>query len=188
MGEPTPPQTSKPGSSPALGAILVGLLKEIVDTLMPAFVVALLINLFLAQGTSVHGQSMEPNLHTDQRLIVEKVSYRLHAPRRGDIVVIDIDRYDIPLIKRVIGLLGETVGIRDNQVYINGELLQEDYLTDVRQRNHGPIEVAPDHVFVMGDNRSASNDSRYFGPVPIARVLGRAWFSYWPLDELHVIQ
>ena len=61
-------------------------------------------------------------------------------------------------------------------------------LADVRQRNHGPVTVAPEHIFVMGDNRGASNDSRYFGPVPVGRVLGRAWLSYWPLNELHVIQ
>jgi len=148
----------------------------------------LLINLFFAQGTSVYGQSMEPNLHTDQRLIVEKVSYRLHPPRRGDIVIVDVKGYEIPLIKRVIGLPGETIEIRDNRVYIDGLPLQEGYLSDVRQRNYGPTEVASGHVFVMGDNRGASNDSRYFGPVPISQVLGRAWLSYWPLNEFHLVQ
>jgi signal peptidase I len=155
---------------------------------LPAFVIAVLINLFLAQGTYVHGQSMEPNLHTDQRLIIEKLSYRLHWPRRGDIVVIRLDEYEIPLIKRVVGLPGETVEIRDNRVYIDGRVLAEAYLTEVSQRNYGPVPVPLDHVFVLGDNRKTSSDSRAFGPVPCERILGRAWLSYWPLDEIGLFE
>jgi signal peptidase I len=180
-----PPDGGAP--RPSLGRVLLELLQDVVETILPAFIIALLINLFLAQGTTVYGQSMEPNLHTDQRLIVEKVSYKLHSPRRGDIVVIDIEGFDIPLIKRVIGLPGETIEIRDNQVFINGQQLTESYLVDVHQRNHGPVEIAPGYIFVMGDNRGASNDSRYFGPVPIANVLGKAWLSYWPLQDFHLI-
>jgi signal peptidase I len=160
----------------------------VLETVAPAFVIALLINLFLVQSTYVHGQSMEPSLHPAQRLIVEKVSYKLHIPRRGDIVVVDVEGYDIPLIKRVIGLPGETVEVRDNHVSIDGQMLDEQYLRDVIQEDYGPLRVAADHVFVMGDNRGASNDSRYFGPVPIERVLGRAWLSYWPLQELQWFQ
>jgi signal peptidase I len=164
-------------------------LREIVlETIAPAFVIALLINLFLVQSTYVHGQSMEPSLHSAQRLIVEKVSYKLHTPRRGDIVVVDVEGYDIPLIKRVIGLPGEAVEVRDNHVYIDGQMLDERYLADVIQRDYGPLQVAPGYVFVMGDNRGASNDSRYFGPVPIERILGRAWLSYWPPPDIQWLQ
>ena len=163
-------------------------MRELVDTIAPAFVIALLINLFLAQGTYVVGQSMEPNLHTAQRLIVEKVSYKLHAPKRGDIVVIRVEGFDHPLIKRVIGLPGETVEIRDNRVSIDGELLQEPYLEDVRQSSYGPTYVEPAHVFAMGDNRLASNDSRYLGAFPLDKILGRAWLSYWPLEDLRLVQ
>jgi len=156
------------------------------ETLAPAFVIALLINLFVAQSTYVHGTSMEPNLHTDQRLIVEKVSYKLHPPHRGDIVVVAIDTSQIPLIKRVIALPGETIQIRNNQVFVNGVALEEDYLADVSQRNYGPFEVPPGQVFVMGDNRGASNDSRAFGAVPLEQILGRAWLSYWPLEDVEL--
>jgi signal peptidase I len=181
----TPPEESA-SSRPSLGRTLRALLVEAFETIAPAFVIALLINLFLAQSTYVYGQSMEPNLHTDQRLIVEKVSYRIHAPRRGDIVVLDLETSDVPLIKRVIGLPGETVEIRENQVFIDGISLDEAYLSDVVQRDYGPHTVAIGHVFVMGDNRGASNDSRYFGAVPIDRIVGRAWLSYWPLEDVRL--
>ena len=166
-----------------LRLVLVELLFE---TIAPAFVIALLINFFIAQSTYVHGTSMEPNLHTDQRLIMEKVSYKLHPPRRGDIVVIAVDTSDIPLIKRVIGLPGETVQIVGNHVYVNGVMIEEGYLEGVAGRNYGPVEVAPGHIFVMGDNRNASNDSRAFGAVPLEHVLGRAWLSYWPLEDVQL--
>jgi signal peptidase I len=186
MLEPNDPTSirDKPDQRPALHHTLGGLFLEVFETIAPAFVIALLINFFLAQSTYVYGHSMEPSLYTDQRLIVEKVSYKLHPPRRGDIVVIDIDTSDVPLIKRVIGLPGETVTIRDNRVFIGDVPLEEDYLEDVVQRDYGPTEVPAGHVFVMGDNRGASNDSRYFGAVSFDHVLGRAWFSYWPPEAI----
>jgi signal peptidase I len=179
---PDHPEPSSPSSGTGtLGRALVDLL----ETIAPAFVIALLINFFLAQSTYVYGHSMEPNLHTDQRLVVEKVTYRLRPPQRGDIVVIDVETSDIPLIKRVIGLPGETVSIHDNQVFIDGQPLTEGYLEDVVQRDYSPQQVPAGHIFVLGDNRDASNDSRYFGAVSLEQVLGRAWLSYWPLSELH---
>jgi signal peptidase I len=116
--------------------------------------------------------------------VVEKISYRLHSPRRGDIVVISIEESDIPLIKRVIGLPGEVVAITDNCVTIDGVPLDEAYLDDIAQRDYGPHQVPEGHIFVMGDNRNASNDSRYFGPVRDDQIIGRAWLSYWPLGEV----
>ena len=163
-------------------------LVKVVESVALAFVIALLINFFLAQSTYVHGQSMEPNLHTDQRLIVEKVSYKLRPPRRGEIVIINPDHTEIPLIKRVIGLPGETVEIRDNRVFVDGIALQEDYLVDVVQPNYGPSVVPAGHVFVMGDNRGASNDSRAFGAVPTDRIVARAWISYWPLEDVQLFR
>ncbi len=157
------------------------MLREVAETVIPALVIALVIQLFLAQATRVYGQSMEPNLHTDQRLVVEKVSYRLHAPRRGDVVVLHLpDRGSELLIKRVIGLPGETVEIRNGTVYINGEPLDEPYVTHRSSETLAPRTVPPLHVFVLGDNRSASNDSRVFGPVHRNNIVGRAWLSYWP--------
>jgi signal peptidase I len=163
-------------------------LREALETILPAILIAVLINLFLAQPTRVHGQSMEPNLHTDQRLVVEKISYHLHGPRRGDIVVFDIaDQSDELLIKRVVGLPGETVEIRNGQVFIDGTPLDEPYLIQKTRGRLAPVTVPPLHVFVLGDNRSFSNDSRSFGAVPIENILGRAWLSYWPVDDLGVL-
>jgi signal peptidase I len=160
------------------------LLREVAETVIPAVVIAVIINLFLAQATQVLGQSMEPNLHSTQRVVVEKVTYRFfHGPRRGDVVVIDLDpsnSKDDMLIKRVIGLPGETIEVRGGEVYVNGEQLEEGWPIRLGGGNYGPKAIPPLHVFVMGDNRGASNDSRSFGPVHIDSIVGHAWFSYWP--------
>jgi signal peptidase I len=168
---------------------LLRALREIAETVIPAVVIALVINLFLAQATQVLGQSMEPNLHTAQRVVVEKVTYRfLHGPRRGDIVVIDLPEQTEMLIKRVVGLPGETIEVRGGEVYIEGERLEEPWMVKPGGGNYGPQTIPPLHVFVIGDNRGASNDSRNFGPVPIEHVVGHAWFSYWPMEHVGFIE
>lgn len=176
-------------ATPSAGRQALTTLKEVLETIVPAVVIALLINLFLAQATRVYGQSMEPNLHTDQRLVVEKVSYNFHAPRRDDIVVLKVreDSQEL-LIKRVIGLPGETIRISNGVVYINGEPFEEPYLASPTRGDYGPIEVPPLHVFVLGDNRNASNDSRSFGPIPLDNIIGRAWLSYWPLEQIGIVE
>jgi len=180
-GDGTPPKAPRP--SPANG--LVRLLYEVLETVLPALVIVLVVNLFLAQATRVEGQSMEPNLHDNQRLIIEKISYHLHPPQRGDIVVLRLpNRRSDPLIKRVIAMPGETVEISNGQVLINGRLLNEPYLTRNTYQNVPPSVVPPGQVFVLGDNRSLSNDSRAFGFVPFSDIVGRAWFRYWPPLEI----
>ena len=158
-------------------------IREILETVVPAIMIALLINLFMAQATRVYGQSMEPSLHTDQRLIVEKLSYHLHPPRRGDVVVLKLhhDNSEL-LIKRVIGLPGEEINIKEGRVFINGKPLEEPYLNQFTAGQMAPQMVPPLHVFVLGDNRGFSNDSRSFGMVDFSDIVGRAWFSYWPLE------
>jgi signal peptidase I len=165
-----------------------GFLRELAETVAPAIVIAVLIHVFLAQATRVYGQSMEPNLHTDMRLVVEKLSYRLHTPERGDIVVLRVRPEDEMLIKRVIGLPGDQVEILDGRVYVNGQPLDEPYLNQETRGNLAPRVVPPLHVFVMGDNRRASNDSRSFGPVHIDNIVGKAWLSYWPLEDIGPVQ
>jgi signal peptidase I len=127
-------------------------------------------------------------LHTSQRLVVEKVSYHFHGPRRGDIVVIDLPEAGPELlIKRVVGLPGDTISSQRGQVFINGEPLDEPYISSPGGRDIPEQVVPPLHVFVMGDNRQFSNDSRNFGTVPIDNIVGRAWFSYWPPDLLGLV-
>lgn len=175
-------------SSPTWLAGAGRFVRDVLETVVPAIVIALLIHVFLAQATRVYGQSMEPNLHTDMRLVVEKISYRLHAPERGDIVVLRLEPGEELLIKRVIGLPGDEVSVHDGQVYINGQPLDEPYLDQETRGNLAPRVVPPLHVFVMGDNRRASNDSRSFGPVHLDNIVGRAWFSYWPPNDAGALE
>jgi len=170
-------------------SVLLQALREIGETIIPAIVIAVAINLFLAQATQVLGKSMEPNLHTNQRVVVEKVTYPLlHGPRRGDVVVIELPGQQEMLIKRVIGLPGENLEVRGGEVYIDGEKIEETWTTRPSGGSYGPTTVPPLHVFVLGDNRGASNDSRSFGPVHIDHIVGQAWFSYWPPQHVGFVK
>jgi signal peptidase I len=181
---PVSPAPARP--SPRRTALAMG--RELVVTILPAVVMALLIQFFLAQSTIVFGQSMEPNLHQDQRLVVEKVSYRWHGPQRGDIVVLpDPSGGPIPLIKRVVGLPGERVNIAAGRVYVDGAALDEPYLAQITTGEGRSWQVPPMQVFVMGDNRGDSRDSRYFGPVSIETLVGHAVFRLWPLDKFGIV-
>lgn len=163
-------------------------IRETLATILKATILAFLIIYFVAQTNIVYGASMEPTLHENQRLIVEKVSYRLNAPQRGDVVVVDVIDSDVPLIKRVVGLPGETVEIRDNAVLVNGRTLAEPYLPPLWQVNYPPTQVPENFVFVMGDNRPVSRDSRSFGPVAIDQIRGHAWVTYWPLEDVGMVR
>ena len=185
-----PPDAGEPGRerSRTVLQVMWDWLLELAETVLPAIVIAVLINLFLAQATRVYGSSMEPNLHSDQRLVVEKLSYRLHEPRRGDVVVLRLpERGPELLIKRVIALPGETIEVRDGQVMVDGVALAEPYLSQQTRGQYGPVQVPAGHIFVMGDNRGASNDSRVFGPVEQSRIVGRAWVSYWPPGDVGIV-
>lgn len=171
-------------SNGAQGASLA-LLRDVFGSVLPAILIAVLIQLFLAQSTRVESFSMEPTLFEAQRLVIEKVSYRLHTPERGDIVVVEApDGGAIPLIKRVVGLPGEQISVQDGQVVVNGMPLSEPYLRTITHGAMRQITVPAGHVFLMGDNRDHSYDSRSFGSVPIDDILGRAWLRYWPLDSV----
>ncbi len=162
-----------------------GLFREVLSTVLPAVLIAVLMHLFLAQSSVVYGESMQPNFFTDQRLIVEKVSYHLHAPLRGDVVILrDPDGGALPLIKRVVGLPGERVTVAGGRVYIDGLKLDEPYLDEPTEGASRSWVVPPFHIFVMGDNRNNSRDSRFFGPIASDSIMGHAVFRYWPLDEL----
>ena len=181
------PQTPPPVSNQPQ---IMGWIRDILETFLPALLIVLVVNVFLAQATRVEGQSMEPNLHNNQRLVIEKVSYHLHPPRRGDIIVLKLPsrRSDPPLIKRVVGLPRETIEVRDGHVYVDGHVLDEPYLNQLTFGDQPPHPVSAGHVFVLGDNRGASNDSRAFGEVALADIVGRAWFRYWPPDQAGLVR
>jgi len=162
------------------------ILRELVQVLFPALLLALTIHLFLAQATIVYGRSMEPNLQERQRLIVDKFTYRfLHSPQRNDIIVIKLPEMDELLVKRIVGLPYETIEISNGLVYIDGMPLNEPFPHDTYLQNILPRRLGPLEYFVLGDNRGNSNDSRAFGPIMRDDIKGRVWFRYWPINQLH---
>lgn len=163
---------------------LKSIVKELLESIIPAILIAIVLNLFIVQPTKVRGESMEPTLHTDEYLLVEKISYRLHEPRRGDVVVFKYPRDEQEnFIKRVIAIPGDTVEIDSGRVSINGQPIVEPYLLQLPRESMPLTEIPEGKLFVLGDNRLNSNDSRAFGMVSMGEVLGRAWLRYWPIDQ-----
>lgn len=158
--------------------------QEALQIVAPALLLALVVHLFLAQATVVYGQSMEPNLHPHQRLIVDKLSYRFRAPARNDIIVIRLPEMEELLVKRIVALPGEVVEIRRGILYVNDQPLSEPFPHDMTAYDIAPITLGPLSYFVLGDNRGNSNDSRSFGPVTLDKIVGRVWLRYWPLNQI----
>src|SRR5205085_8017636 len=142
---------------------------------------------FLYQPVKVEGTSMMPSLDDQERIFINKFVYRIEPIQRGDIVVFRYPRDpQKSFIKRVIGLAGDHVRIADGRVYVNGKLLEEDYVPGAYEdgRSYPELVVPPDSYFVLGDHRSLSNDSRDFGPVDAGYICGKAVFGYWPVDKV----
>ena len=182
---------------------------ELPGLLLTALVIAVLIKTFLVQPFWIPSESMAPTIVVDDRVMVNKLAYDFGEPSRGDIVVFRDPRAEeidesLPeavvrsvleaigvragegrddLIKRVIGLPGEVVEIRDNTVYIDGMPLDEPYLGDVFMPDEDPVQLGDDELFLMGDNRDASFDSRRFGPVNLDDLVGEAFIKIWPLSD-----
>jgi signal peptidase I len=182
----TPPEYEPIDESPfSWRAVL-----EIVQALALAVVISVVLNLFVVQVTEVRQQSMRPTLEQNDRVLVSKLDYRFGAPQRGDIIVFNPPTPDatIPYVKRVIAVGGETIELRNGNVFVNGRQV------DIPQA-HGstqaqapqiayPFTVPDGQVFVLGDNRTFSSDSRTFGPVPVANIIGKVILRFWPFDRL----
>jgi signal peptidase I len=155
-----------------------------------ALIIAIVIRAFVFQTFWIPSESMVPTLKIDDRVLVNKLSYKLHDPNRGDVLVFKAPPMaktaEIKdLIKRVVGLPGETIEGKGGHIYINGKLLKEDYLPKgVESRTFGPVKVPKDSYFLLGDNRSVSEDSTYFGAVNRDQLIGRAFLRIWPLNRL----
>ncbi len=162
---------------------------EWVVVLGGAVLLALVVRSFVLQAFSIPSESMETTLLIGDHVVVDKLTYRFSDIDRFDIVVFDRppelpSEYD-ELIKRVIGLPGDTVEGRDGAVYVNGEALTEPYLdADVTIIDFAPEVVPEGRLFMMGDNRNRSSDSRVFGSIDIETVVGKARVRYWPLDRV----
>jgi len=162
--------------------------REWVETLLTTLLIFLFVESFIVQGFKVYGSCMEPNLYSGERLLGNKLIYYLNGVHRGDIVVFrPPHRPDTPFIKRVIGLPGEILEIRNDQVYINGRRLSEPYLYNVWHDNRPAERISPGMLFVMGDNRDNSSDSRSWGELPLKNVQAKAWLRYWPPSRAEVL-
>ncbi len=163
---------------------------ETVETVLIALVLALFIRQFIVESYIVQGNSMRPTLQPNERLLVNKLAYRFRRLRDGDIIVFQpplVSNKDY--IKRVVAVGGERVAIRAGRVYVNGRLKPETFLPDdFRGNSDLPPEVVPQgDIFVLGDNRRNSEDSRYFGFVADRAVRGQAIFVWWPVQRLRVL-
>ncbi len=183
----------------------LGCLIEIAETLILTLIIFWVIQTFVAQPYRVEQDSMRSTLEPDQYVLVDKLTPNFDAHSRGDIVVFNpVQRQssceaeaewsagsEVPFIKRVIGEPGDTVEMRNGQVYVNGEQLDEPYVLGVMTPTEGDRSwtVEPDRLFVMGDNRNNSTDSRSqtVGQVCVRDVIGRAWLRYWPLNALGIL-
>ncbi len=161
------------------------------ETIVVAFIMALIIRAFFLQVFWIPSGSMEPTLTINDRIVVNKVVYHFREPRRHEVVVFrQVALKGVPkrdLIKRVKGLPGETLEIKDGIVYINGEAIEEKHPRNQDYMDFGPVEIPPDAYFVMGDNRPASADSRFWGFLPKKNLIGPAFLQIWPITRLSLI-
>jgi signal peptidase I len=215
---PAPSLTTTPAANTQKSRSLV---REVIETLLLALLIFVLVRAVVL-NFRVEGHSMDTSLQNNEMLLVNRnayisidqdkwfgwipfvdtddgdIWYPFGTPERGDIVVInppdEASNPDKPYIKRVIGLPGDTIEIRDEGVYIDGIRIDEPYIDEgnvslCRSASQycGPIEIPEGYVYVMGDNRMNSEDSRFFGLVPIDNIIGKAWITYWPVGEVGIV-
>lgn len=186
-----------PDAGTSQGSSALAFFFELIQVVAVSLAIIIPVRYFLIQPFYVKGASMEPSFFDHEYLIIDELSYRFHGPERGDIVVF---RYPADpsqfFIKRVIGLPGETVEVSDGAVKIyndaspNGMTLDELVYLPEEYASGGKrtVTLRADEYFVMGDNRPASLDSRYFGPVQRSAIVGRVWLRGWPLDRWKVFE
>ncbi|WP_238189090.1 signal peptidase I [Paenibacillus sp. L3-i20] len=164
--------------------------REWAMSLSIAIVIALLFQNYAYAQTEVHNVSMQNTLVAGQRLIEDKVSYYFNDPEQGDIVIINGPEHESRIVKRVIALSGQVVDIRNGNVIIDGVELNETYAKGETYAGSVamPYTVPADHIFVLGDNREHSEDSRMFGPVALDSVEGKAIFRIWPIGKFGTLE
>lgn len=175
-----PPSPAQPSSAKSLW-------RETAETLGLSLLLAFGLRTFVAEARYIPSESMLPTLEVNDRLIIDKLSYNFGNPQHGDIVVFyppDALYEKDAFIKRVIGLPGDVVEVKDGQVYLNGEPQIESYIAARPDYQFGPVTVPADAYLVLGDNRNKSFDSHYWGFVPQDNVIGRAVFRFWPPSRL----
>lgn len=163
---------------------------EWIKALLVALILAWILRSLVIQPYRVEGSSMEANLHDGERLFINRLVHRLRPPQRGEVVVVDLPDEDITIIKRIVGLPGESVEIKDDAVYIDGQALSEPYLTQTTQGVYERVQIPAGHFFVLGDNRGDSRDSRSMsvGFVAAKQIKGQAVCIYWPLASMRLLR
>lgn len=180
---PTPPAEAPAAS----GLQHPNMLRDLVETMVLVAIAFLVVNALIGRFR-IEQVSMQPNLREGEYVIVDKVSYAFRQPERGEIIVLkNSDPGQPDLIKRIIGLPGETIEVRGGQVYINGQPLVEPYIAQPMASDFPAAQLQADQYFVMGDNRNNSQDSRAFGARPVDDIVGRAWIIYWPPADWQVL-
>ena len=165
-------------------------IKEWIVSIAIAIVLAFLIRYFIVELYLVDGPSMRPTLQSAERLVVNKFIYRFRAPERGEILVFRYPRDPSrDFIKRVIAIPGDTIEIKDGRVYVNSTLLNEPYILSKTRGNYPLATVPEGHIFVMGDNRNNSEDSRFadVGFVPFDLIKGKAMLVFWPIGQFKTL-
>jgi signal peptidase I len=170
-----------------------GCLLEIVETVLLTVVIFFVVHQFVAEPREISQASMEHTLEPHQFVLVDKLSPVFSDYKRGDVIIFNPppgfqENGDVPFIKRVIGVANDLVEIHDDSVWINGVKLIEPYVYDGQSTapttGQSSWRIGPGQLFVMGDHRQESQDSRAFGPIEKSTVIGRAWLRYWPLSTL----
>jgi len=164
---------------------------EIIEVVIIALIIVIPIRYFIFQPFLVYGQSMEPNFETGDYLIIDEISYRFREPQRGEVIVfISPQDFSKRYIKRIIGLPGEILEIKDGKVFINNKLLDEKsyFPQPIETPGNISIKLNKDEYFVLGDNRWASSDSRYWGPLNKKNIIGRVFLRAWPFTAFTKIK
>lgn len=165
-------------------------LREWVGILVIAVVLSLVVRTYIAEARWIPSESMLPTLKIGDHLIIDKAYFKLSGLHRGDIVVFKAPpsaQKEEDLIKRVIGLPGEKIAVKDGVVYINDQELSESYIAEKPNTDFAAVTIPEDKVFVMGDNRNNSYDSRFWGTLPIENIIGKAVFLYYPFKDVGVL-
>jgi signal peptidase I len=195
----TPEETAEKPASPKKNELL-----EWIKAIAIAVVLVVVVRWLLFAPFIVDGPSMEPNFWTGERLIVNKILYEFRQPKTGEVVVFHVPQENRDLIKRVIGVAGDTIEYRGDDLYVNGKKVEETYIQEAIDQAHKndmlyndrnfpsdstqPNKVPEGHIFVMGDHRSNSTDSRMLGFIPLKDVIGRADVIFWPISHVKLIQ
>lgn len=166
-------------------------IKDWVISILVAIVIAFFIRYFIVELYIVDGPSMQPTLESSERLVVNKFIYRFKQPEKGDVLVFKYPKdQSRDFIKRVIATAGDSIEVKENHVYVNGKLINEPYILDEPMKGSYPLAVVPEgHIFVMGDHRNNSEDSRFrdVGFVPLELVKGKAVLVFWPVSQFKAL-